>query len=1621
MFISKRLLFLLTTVFFVLLLSGCSNNNDSTTFKISETETNLVQSNEQGTFQLEFHEGNIKHNRVFKLEINRTLAHDASVAYATLPGTALAGEDFTNASGRAVIPAGELTTFIEVEIIADTVTEPDETFTLKLSDPQGGAFSSGAAEITITQTILNEDIDPETLLSEVKAVLDDQTIPYTTMEEFEKSEYAQNQIADDKARRLEKAHNLVAIAEDPDPDWFMTEVDSPVILAEKGEQYSVNLSKIDIDQNIIGPVDNDKLRLVVRIQKSETDFEYVADADVENYARWNGLGVLDITVPDDLEQGRLMIGVRPNFDDEASNAIAERWSAAIVAEIWNTKPDTVTIDSASVLFPINDDAARGLADSSQFDRSELTNAVQEQLDQNDSLTLPIVLQDTNLQEGQLVSYVFRNSPYAGRVSSIQNRGNQQFALLTPEFFNVYEITDANDGFMIDLGVFPENMIFREGGQLLPEEEAGQSLRRHRIGGELGFGESVFFDWECSFGLSIVTFKPTFSLMPFDVGLDYTHHSPFKKTECELETAFSGYYIPAAKLFAAFGPQAAIISQFFGTGGQIKPYGKGVVSVPTTAFSIGGGYSHRDGVRQTTFTSPFDSINDIRNLETRFTTEDEEAELSLSAGVNISLNAVSNEGSLGKLLGFIDIEFDSLGLQTDGHLKLALAFNALNAKEVHESGNSSSSGFSLDVGFGAELGLTKGMVDLLEKSLVVVALEPFEYDKNLLNIGKFQTQYTFSSWDDDGQGSAKINDLRLTDDTPSIFKLLPGSPKGVLSGDVESIFNDKSENIRYDVEDCAINNDEIISPVIACSWFMCGTVEGKVKLCTPNISISAGPPLSGTVGESATQTSALRLENQGDQEVNFNLAWVPLVQPISQKVTFSLESAVLAPRSIQSVTANFTCTEPGELQGTIGVQRIGGEIENTAEIQLSCKECDSESCDDSDVNEGGDSSGDGNGNGGNNNEGNENSTISANQGGDPHFTTFDRLGYSFQGVGEFILAKSLVENGTFEVQTRYRPWGNRTDVSVAQAVAMRLDQDKVGFYRGMEPPLRINGSATELPSGESINLPSGGSINRNSGTYRFSSTDGSMVEVRNGNVDMFVGMSIPESKRGQVTGLFGNANQDSQDDIMTRDGTLLGTQPSFDELYPAYADSWRISQGESLFDYAAGETTETFTDRDFPSMQTTTSTLPENIRASAEQTCRDAGITNTVTLDNCILDVALTGETGFSNIPTDVVTPNVALDVAPPALLPEFGDSGFGQFTGSVINGLNEEPLANGAVSLTVDGNPLSGNHESVVEDGRYETSVIPVGSGYELELDSDGFIPEKIFGLEAQNIQKSEIGTVALIPLSHAGLGIVSGTIRSALNNSEVAGLNVYLRRHVNSRTGSAIATVATNQNGSFQFENLDAGNYTLEVQGEGYITTYLNAVNLGGQTNQVNGVVSPELGASQFLIVLTWGDNPADLDAHLTGPDGDDGRFHVYFSALGNPNLALTPHVHLDRDDTDGTGPETITVDRLLSGGRYRFSVHDYSNQSSTSSQDLGGSGAKVEVYGSGNQLLGTFNVPNQSGTLWTVFEINELGVIVPINQLIYESSNNNPLLRRSSNGPIEPPMITDYWQVLFQKPKKD
>jgi hypothetical protein len=70
-------------------------------------------------------------------------------------GTARAGADFAQGGQEVLFPAGVREVTVQIKIVADRAYEPDETFTLQVSDPQDGGLIGALFNHTIT--ILNDD------------------------------------------------------------------------------------------------------------------------------------------------------------------------------------------------------------------------------------------------------------------------------------------------------------------------------------------------------------------------------------------------------------------------------------------------------------------------------------------------------------------------------------------------------------------------------------------------------------------------------------------------------------------------------------------------------------------------------------------------------------------------------------------------------------------------------------------------------------------------------------------------------------------------------------------------------------------------------------------------------------------------------------------------------------------------------------------------------------------------------------------------------------------------------------------------------------------------------------------------------------------------------------------------------------------------------------------------------------------------------------------------------------------------------------------------------------------------------------------------------------------------
>jgi len=89
----------------------------------------------------------------FTVSLSAPATTPVTVQYATADGTALAGSDYTAASGTLTFAPGETQKTVAVLVTRDATAEPNETFTVRLSTPTNATLARSAA----TGTIVDDD------------------------------------------------------------------------------------------------------------------------------------------------------------------------------------------------------------------------------------------------------------------------------------------------------------------------------------------------------------------------------------------------------------------------------------------------------------------------------------------------------------------------------------------------------------------------------------------------------------------------------------------------------------------------------------------------------------------------------------------------------------------------------------------------------------------------------------------------------------------------------------------------------------------------------------------------------------------------------------------------------------------------------------------------------------------------------------------------------------------------------------------------------------------------------------------------------------------------------------------------------------------------------------------------------------------------------------------------------------------------------------------------------------------------------------------------------------------------------------------------------------------------
>lgn len=268
---------------------------------------------------------------------------------------------------------------------------------------------------------------------------------------------------------------------------------------------------------------------------------------------------------------------------------------------------------------------------------------------------------------------------------------------------------------------------------------------------------------------------------------------------------------------------------------------------------------------------------------------------------------------------------------------------------------------------------------------------------------------------------------------------------------------------------------------------------------------------------------------------------------------------------------------------------------------------------------------------------------------------------------------------------------------------------------------------------------------------------------------------------------------------------------------------------------------------------------------------------------------------------------------------------------------------------------------------------------YELEITFDGYVTFK--GIV--NIEENRLTEVTAYFLNE-GTGKVQGVITSATTGEVMKDVKLTVYSGYNTRTGEEVTTYKTKENGEYSLE-LPAGYYTVKLSKSKFVDSYFNIVSDGGKTiKDVNASISMhmEMGSS-YRVVLSWGLNPEDLDAHLRYNSEND-SYHIHYNEQVH-EVDGKQIANLDVDDRHSYGPETTTF-TVDANGSYDFYIVWYEGSGTWAE-----SNAKVEVY-NGSMLAYVYNVPMQNDRDgdWNIFSINN-GIYKSINE-IYENEYYDP-----------------------------
>jgi VWD domain-containing protein len=266
-------------------------------------------------------------------------------------------------------------------------------------------------------------------------------------------------------------------------------------------------------------------------------------------------------------------------------------------------------------------------------------------------------------------------------------------------------------------------------------------------------------------------------------------------------------------------------------------------------------------------------------------------------------------------------------------------------------------------------------------------------------------------------------------------------------------------------------------------------------------------------------------------------------------------------------------------------------------------------------------------------------------GDPHLTTLDGLAYDIQSVGEFELLRA--DELGLDLQARFVPWQGSSSVSIMDRISFLINGFQVEI--DSDDHVWVDGNLVTLPEDRMLYLNGGAQVLRQDGEYLVVwpvvGDHHAALSWSDNTVQMRVSPDV------ETAGLLGNNNDKPLDDLATPEGLTPSSDATRTRfIHTVFADSWRVTNATSLFTYAAGEDTSTFTNTAFPSGIERIEDYPANEVADAADACVEAAAGTA--RDGCMYDFLATD--GQISLDTALEIPSSAVSADTLSL----GDDGY---------------------------------------------------------------------------------------------------------------------------------------------------------------------------------------------------------------------------------------------------------------------------------------------------------------------------------------------------------------------------